>query len=172
MPIFILGLIAFGAAVIMWDSFDGFMTIMIYWPVAALLGLAATALWFGRQQQRRGAGPGWHSTMLIALLTFLASGLTFFLPVAGFLPGAGFLAVAIIQRSRELGLAAFVFTAVSTLESPWGVISNALTSNSLERGTFAFELLVGHSSSLVFATLAVLLIAAATVTFGRERVGA
>lgn len=170
-PMFVIGLIAFGAAVANWDnSFGAFETSMITWALAGPLSLAVTAWWFGRQQQRRSAVTAWRSTLVIAFLVALGSPLTLFLPVGGFLTGAGFLAVAVIQRSVRLGVAAAIFTVVSILESPWLVISNAVTSNSLD--PTEFPLLVQHGSSLVYASLALLLVGAAAMTFRQERIGA
>lgn len=168
-PMFVLGLLALGTAAMSWNGdvhFFGAST--IYLTLAAPAGLAATAWWFHRQQRSRGAGPGARSTVIITSFVTLVSLTTFFFPAPGIIAGAGFLAIAIIQRSLALGGAAIVFALVTSLELPWGVLSNALTNTSED--PFGFTGM--HGSFTVFTVLALVLFAAAAVTLRRERVGA
>lgn len=167
-PMLVLGLIALGGAVISWEVVDPFATGMYYWTPAAPLGLAITAWWFGRQERRRGSGTGLRSSLGITLAVTLAALVTFILPIGGLLAGLGFLAIAILQRSRSLAIAAIVFSLVTTAETPFGWISHGLTPNDQDT---SFELLY-HGSTIVFGVLGLSLVAAAALTFWRERTGA
>lgn len=167
-PMLFLGLIALGTAAVSWDGADpSFGANTIYLTLAAPAGMAATAWWFHRQQRSRGAGTGARSAVIITSFVTLASLLTFVLPTIGVITGAGFLAMAIIQRSLALGGAAVVFAVITSLEQPWGVLSNAL-SNSV----VPFDFLSVHGTVTVFTALALVLIVAAAVTFRRERIDA
>jgi len=171
-PLFALGLLALGAAVVQWDRFGSLRPVStLFWVFAGPLGLLVTAWWFHRLHHRQGLGPGVGPLVAITILGICATTVSEFgfFRLGGLFTGLGFLAVALTQRSRVVAAAAAAFALVAGVELPTRAFSNGITNNFPDFP--ARDFFQDHGSSVVFAALGVLLLAIAVFTLRQERKG-
>lgn len=169
-PLFALGLLALGAAVVEWDRFGSLFPVStLFWVFAGPLGLLLTAWWFHRLQHHQGLGTGVGPLVAITILVICATIASGFFSLGGLFTGLGFLAVALTQRSRIVGAAGAAFALVAGIEQPTRAISNGITNNFPDFP--ARDFFQDHGSSVVFATIALLLLGAAVLTLREERKG-
>lgn len=165
-PLFVLGLLAVGGALVEWDRS---LVSFLYWALAGPLGLIVTAWWFRLLQHRRGVGTGVGPLVAITILVICATIASGFFSLGGLFTGIGFLAVALTQRSRIVAVAAAIFGLVTGVEQPLRAISTGITNNFPDFS--ANDFIRDHGSAVIFAVLGVLLLAAGAVAFRRERIG-
>jgi hypothetical protein len=147
----------------------------VFWMLAGPAGFLVTGWWYRRQQTRSGIGEGRGSWTVAGVSILLGLAL---LPVVWIAPlpivGAGLLVLAILQRNRYLAAWAAVLGLLGGLER-FFVLSNRLTDLADWLGWFreprGQELLIDLASSIVFAALGGLLLAAGLVALRRERGG-
>jgi hypothetical protein len=147
----------------------------VFWLLAGPAGFLVTGWWYRRQQTRSGIGEGRGSWTVAGVSMLLALAL---LPVVWIAPlpivGAGLLVLATLQRNRYLAVWAAVLGLLGGLER-FFVLSNRLYDLADWLGWFqqprGQELLVDLGSSIVFAALGGLLLAAGLVALRRERAG-
>jgi hypothetical protein len=147
----------------------------LFWLLAGPAGFLVTGWWYRRQQTRSGVGEGRGSWTVAGVSMLLALVL---LPVVWIAPlpivGAGLLVVAALQRNRYLAAWAAVLGLLGGLER-FFVLSNRLYDLAdwlgWLQGPRGQELLVELGSSVVFAALGGLLLAAGLVALRRERAG-
>jgi hypothetical protein len=147
----------------------------VFWLLAGPAGFLVTGWWYRRQQTRSGIGEGRGSWTAAGVSMLVAPAL---LPVVWIAPlpivGAGLLVVAALQRNRYLAAWAAVLGLLGGLER-FFVLSNRLYDPADWLGWLqqprGQELLVDLGSSVVFAALGGLLLAAGLVALRRERAG-
>lgn len=165
-PLFVLGLLAIGGVVAGWDTFGYFS--WLYWTLAAPVGLIVTGWWFRRLRRSQGAGTGVGPLVVITILVTCASVAFSIFMIGGVITALGFLAYALTQSNRVLAVAAVIFGLVAGMEQPLGFISNGVYNHFPNAGSV--WILEYHGSAIVFAVLAVSLVAAGATYLRRERV--
>jgi len=173
-PIIVLGLLALGgmAANLMTNRVDEYHMLGHYfWALAAPVGLAVTAWWFRRQQRVLGAGTRVGPMVMVTILVVCAALVTVKYSLGGLITGAGFLAVAVGQRSRLLAAAAIVFGLVTGVQPAQAALSGLLEYG-LQGAYSGFFFGSFENPYELFApgVLGVILVGAGLVVFRRERV--
>jgi hypothetical protein len=146
----------------------------VYWMLAGPAGLLVTGWWYRRQQARSGVGAGRGSYTVAGVSVLLACVV---LPLVWIAPlpvvGAGLLVVAALQRNRYLAAWAVALGVLGGLER-FFVLSNRLADLFEWFGWFQEPRdygLLDDGSTIVFAALGGLLLAAGLVALRRERAG-
>lgn len=174
LPIFILGLLALGGMLANWlvNVVEEYYTLGHYfWALAAPIGLAVTAWWFGRQQRVLGAGTRVGPMVVLTSLVACAALVTAPYSLGGLITGAGFLAVAVVQRSRLLAAAAIAFGLVTGVEPAQAALSGLLEYG-LQGAYSGFYFGRFENPYELFApgVLGVFLVGAGLVVLQRERI--
>lgn len=173
-PILVLGLLGLGGMAANRLSNEGgesFAAGYYFWALAGPVGLAVTALSFRRQQRRNGVGTGVLSMVIITILVACAALVTARYSLGGLVAGVGFLAVAVVQRSRLLAAAAVAFSLVNGLEPARAALSGLVESGGQAAGsTFYFGQFDNEFDFLAPGVLGLILLGTGAVALRRDRV--